>query len=280
MLACRRRSPAHSEQPRKPARENVDRDGIAQRHPRGEARGDRRRRVQGRRDFRERPAVVQRHAGRRSRRAAPISAWRSSPSSRSAISRACRRQARAGVRARRAQVRPDGGTRLRSADGVLERVAGQRRRHRSRRRRLPRTRRARREARHAGRLRGAGLGPPHQRLSRRLGGGAARRPPVGRRSSSTASTSARARRRSAPSARSPAIASSWCRSPTRRCSTWTCCQWSRHFRNFPGQGDFPLVDFVEALQATGSTGRCRSRSSTTSSAPARRGGWRSTAIAR
>ena len=26
--------------------------------------------------------------------------------------------------------------------------------------------------------------------------------------------------------------------------------WSRHFRNFPGQGDLPLVDFMEALQAT------------------------------
>ncbi len=30
--------------------------------------------------------------------------------------------------------------------------------------------------------------------------------------------------------------------------------WSRHFRNFPGQGAFPLVDFVEALQATGFDG--------------------------
>jgi 4-hydroxyphenylpyruvate dioxygenase len=26
--------------------------------------------------------------------------------------------------------------------------------------------------------------------------------------------------------------------------------WSRHFRNFPGQGDLPLVDFMEVLQAT------------------------------
>lgn len=30
--------------------------------------------------------------------------------------------------------------------------------------------------------------------------------------------------------------------------------WSRHFRNFPGQGDLPLVDFMEALQATGFDG--------------------------
>jgi 4-hydroxyphenylpyruvate dioxygenase len=27
--------------------------------------------------------------------------------------------------------------------------------------------------------------------------------------------------------------------------------WSRHFRNFPGQGDFPLLDFVAALETTG-----------------------------
>ena len=27
--------------------------------------------------------------------------------------------------------------------------------------------------------------------------------------------------------------------------------WSRHFRNFPGQGELPLLDFMEVLQATG-----------------------------
>ena len=30
--------------------------------------------------------------------------------------------------------------------------------------------------------------------------------------------------------------------------------WSRHFRNFPGQGDLPLLDFMEALGATGFDG--------------------------
>jgi 4-hydroxyphenylpyruvate dioxygenase len=30
--------------------------------------------------------------------------------------------------------------------------------------------------------------------------------------------------------------------------------WSRHFRNFPGQGELPLLDFMEALQATGYDG--------------------------
>ena len=31
-------------------------------------------------------------------------------------------------------------------------------------------------------------------------------------------------------------------------------QWSRHFRNMPGQGDLPLIDFMTALQATGYEG--------------------------
>jgi 4-hydroxyphenylpyruvate dioxygenase len=30
--------------------------------------------------------------------------------------------------------------------------------------------------------------------------------------------------------------------------------WSRHFRNFPGQGELPLLDFMEALSATGYDG--------------------------
>ena len=30
--------------------------------------------------------------------------------------------------------------------------------------------------------------------------------------------------------------------------------WSRHFRNFPGQGDLPLTDFMEAIYATGFDG--------------------------
>lgn len=31
-------------------------------------------------------------------------------------------------------------------------------------------------------------------------------------------------------------------------------QWSRHFRNFPGQGDLPIIDFMAALDATGYDG--------------------------
>src|SRR5262249_18600206 len=30
--------------------------------------------------------------------------------------------------------------------------------------------------------------------------------------------------------------------------------WSRHFRNFPGQGELPLLDFMETLQTTGFDG--------------------------
>src|SRR4029079_6784103 len=30
--------------------------------------------------------------------------------------------------------------------------------------------------------------------------------------------------------------------------------WSRHFRNFPGQGDLPLLDFMTALQTAGFDG--------------------------
>ena len=30
--------------------------------------------------------------------------------------------------------------------------------------------------------------------------------------------------------------------------------WSRHFRNFPGQGELPVLDFMEALSATGYDG--------------------------
>ena len=57
--------------------------------------------------------------------------------------------------------------------------------------------------------------------------------------------------------------------------------WSRHFRNFPGQGDLPLDRLHGgARRPPASTGCSRWRSSTTSSAPARRAASRSTAIAR
>ena len=48
--------------------------------------------------------------------------------------------------------------------------------------------------------------------------------------------------------------SSSCSSPTRRCSTMDYLSWSRHFRNLPGQGDFPLAEFVEAIHRLGYAG--------------------------
>ena len=57
--------------------------------------------------------------------------------------------------------------------------------------------------------------------------------------------------------------------------------WSRHFRNFPGQGDLPVRRLHGGAAADRLRRRCcRWRSSTTSSAPARRAASRSTAIAR
>ena len=77
------------------------------------------------------------------------------------------------------------------------------------------------EARHARRLRGAGVGPPHQRLPRRLGGGAPRRS-SGDRADARQLPHLRAQDRSrARSARSRATRSRWCSSPTRRGSKWT-----------------------------------------------------------
>ena len=95
---------------------------------------------------------------------------------------------------------------------------------------------------------------------------------------STSSPAARTFRRSAPSR---ATASSWCRSPTRRCSTWTYLSWSRHWRCMPGQGDLRsrrLHGRAERDRLRRATSRWRS--STTASAPARPARSRSTASAR
>ena len=77
---------------------------------------------------------------------------------------------------RRAQVRSDAGTRHGPAAGLQQRLALVARRNRPRRRRSARIGRARRFARASHRLRGPGLGPTHQRLSRCVGGRASRRP--------------------------------------------------------------------------------------------------------
>ena len=132
--------------------------------------------------------------------------------------------ARARHGSRRAQVRRHAGARHRSADDLQQRSARIAGRHRPRRRRPARAGRARRQARPAHRLRGAGLGPPTSTTTatpgRRCGGPTI--PPSGW--CSTPSISWRAAPISAPSAPSPATASSWCSWPTRRCCRWTICR--------------------------------------------------------
>ena len=169
------------------------------------------------------------------------------------------RPARARLRARRAQVRRHAGARQRPADDLQQRLARVAGRHRPRGRRPARARRARGQARPAHRLRGAGLGPAHQRLPRRLGGGAPRRPSGGR---------AGARQLPHPGARAPTSAT--IRSiPRDRIFLVQLADapllhmdylsWSRHFRNFPGQGELPVLDFMEALLATGYDGAALAR---------------------
>jgi 4-hydroxyphenylpyruvate dioxygenase len=56
--------------------------------------------------------------------------------------------------------------------------------------------------------------------------------------------------------------------------------WSRHFRCMPGQGDLPLLPFMEALQTAGFDGLLSLEISTINSAPVRHAASRSTASAR
>ena len=55
--------------------------------------------------------------------------------------------------------------------------------------------------------------------------------------------------------------------------------WSRHFRNFPGQGQLPVGDFLRAALASGYRGPLSLESSTTSFAPPRHGRPRATVCA-
>ncbi len=47
--------------------------------------------------------------------------------------------------------------------------------------------------------------------------------------------------------------------------------WSRHYRNFPGQGDLPVTDFARAVLQAGYNGPLSLESSTTTSARRRHG---------
>ena len=235
--------------------EDLDRDGLPERHPGREARSHRRRQV---------------------RRASRSSRTTSSPST--ARRPTCAAPARelgldivtlqpfrdfegmpAGQRERafaRAERKFDvmqelGCDLLMICSNVSPEVAG---RHRPRRRRPARAGRARRQARPAHRLRGAGLGPPHQRLPRRLGGGAPRRPSRGR-AGARHLPHPGARHRPLRHPRHPAAtASSWCSSPTRRCCRWTTCRGAGTSATSPARATCRSLDFMEALPATGYDG--------------------------
>ena len=117
---------------------------------------------------------------------------------------------------RRGQVRRDGAARRADDARLLQRLAGGDRRRRARGRAAARAGRAGRRARAEDRLRGAGLGPPRERVRPLLAD--RRRPPTTRRSASawTPSTSCRSAATSTRSPRSRATRSSTSSSPTRR----------------------------------------------------------------
>ena len=191
--------------------------------------------------------------GRRAWSATPGSSSRSS--SRSATSRACpSRSARAAFDRAERKFDADGRARRRPDPGLLEHLAGLARRHRPRRRRPARARRARGSPRHPHRLRGAGLGPPRQRPPRRLGDRPPRRPPGGR-----------ADPRQLPHARRAASTRDSIRSipgdklflvqlADAPAFKMDLLQWSRHYRNMPGEGDLPVKAFLAAVAATGYDG--------------------------
>jgi shikimate dehydrogenase len=98
-----------------------------------EAGRDRGCRLQGRRDLRERPAVVQRHAHRRPQAGRGPGARDHRFPAVPRLRGHAAGQARSRVCTRRAQIRSDAGAGLRPSARVLERLAGRPRRHRPRR---------------------------------------------------------------------------------------------------------------------------------------------------
>ena len=231
-----------------------DRHGLHAGSAEREAPRRRRGRLRGRRAVRERPDLFRRQPEDVKAEAKARSASRSSRSSRSATSRACRsRRAHARLRAREPQVRPDGPPRRALAPGLQQHLARGERRDRPHRGRPARPRRARRRVRRQGRLRGARLGPPRQRLPPGLGGGRARRARAGRRDP-----------RQLPHAGAAPADGRMAQIPAERIALVQVADapgiamdllfLSRHFRCFPGQGDLPVVAMLQALRATGYDG--------------------------
>ena len=180
---------------------------------------------------------------------------------------ACPRDAaQRNLRPRRAQVRPDGGAR-RDLMLVCTNVAPghDRRRRRRRSSDLPRSPSAR-PARHPHRLRGAGLGPARAHLWPGLAiVAAAGHPRLGLILDSFHTLSLG----DDPSgiAAIPGERIFFVQMADAPLLEMDVLQWSRHFRCFPGQGEFDVAGFLPRCCRAATAGRSRWRSSTTSSAP-------------
>ena len=132
----------------------------------------------------------------------------------------------------------------------------------------------------ARRLRGAGLGTPCQRLPRRLGDRAARRSPRDRNHPRQLSRAGPPAFRSARWPRSPATRSSWSSLRTRRSSSSTSCPGAGTSAPSPARAICRSASSWRRSRRPAMPGRCRWRSSTTNSAPARPCRPRSTACVR
>ena len=128
-------------------------------------------------------------------------------------------------------------------------------------------------------LRGIGLGPARQPMAPCLADRQSRRPP-GARPDSGQFPHAGARDDPSGIDRVPADKLFFVQLADAPELSMDVLSWSRHFRNFPGQGSCRSTAFVRAVLDAGYAVRCRWRSSTTSSAPRRHGSSRATACGR
>ena len=266
--------------PRRRSCAPLDRHCLPERHARGEAGGRRGGGLRRGRAVRAGPDRLAAHAGRGAR---ALRGARARDRALPAVAR-LRGGARGPLRrqpaARGGEVRGDGGARRRHGARLLERLAARDRRRRARRRAAARAGRARRRARDPDRLRGARVGAPRARLRPRVADRGGGRPPQPRHLPRLVPHPL-ARRRPERDPRHPGREDLL--PPARR-------------RAGAGHGraavepPLPLLPGPGRLRPRGlpaatcwrpaTTGRSRSRSSTTSSARPTRGGWRSTRCAR